>query len=179
VKIARAAHRGDGVRVGLRGPDEVAAAVDELHGSGSLLVQPHCPPGLELYIGVFPDPTFGLQLLIGAGGSCLEEFADVAVVSADRLESGIEDILRRTAVGRWLLAGVGRGLLGLDGLDGLETTAKGALCAADALGSRLVSLDLNPVVVNDRGAVVVDAKVRVAPALPANAPSSRTEDSRV
>jgi hypothetical protein len=74
------------------------------------------------------------------------------------------------------LAGVGRGLLGLDRL---EATAKGALRAADALGSRLVSLDLNPVVVNDQGAIVVDAKVRVATASRAHAPSSRTEESRV
>jgi acetate---CoA ligase (ADP-forming) len=176
VKIARAAHRGDGIRIGLRGPEEVSAAVDELSGSGLLLVQPHCSAGLELYVGVFPDPTFGLQLLIGAGGSCLEELADVAIVSADRLELGIENILGHTSVGRWLLAGVGRGLLGLDRL---EATAKGALRAADALGSRLVSLDLNPVVVNDQGAIVVDAKVRVATASRAHAPSSRTEESRV
>lgn len=175
VKVARAAHRGASVRAGLTRADEVAAAADELIPFGPLLVQPQCAPGLELYLGVFPDPTFGWQLLIGAGGSCLEQIADVAVMPADRLERGIEDSLRRTSTGRWLLGGVGRGLLALDAL---EATARGALRAADALGSRLVSLDLNPVVVNDAGAVVVDAKVRVSAAASLPSPAPRTEERR-
>lgn len=173
VKVARAAHRGDGVRVDLAGPDAVAAAAAELAPLGSLLVQPQCTAGLELYVAVFPDPTFGWQLLVGAGGRCVEQIADVAVVPAERLERGIEAALRQTVTGRWLLGGVGRALLALDAL---EATVSGALRAADVLGSRLVSLDLNPVVVNDQGAVVVDAKARVSAPPPSTPSTIQTEE---
>jgi succinyl-CoA synthetase beta subunit len=155
VKVSRALHRGPrGVRLGLGDASEVAAAYRELAAEGPVLVQRQSPPGLECYIGVRTDPVFGRLLLLGAGGPGVEELADV-VIGRDPLEPGqIRRLVESTQFGRWLTSPASRALFDIGSLVPIAAEALRALAEMPDLES----LDLNPVVVTQEGAIVVDAK---------------------
>ena len=82
-------HKSDagGVRLGLRGADEVLAAAAEIeaavtragHRLDGLVLQPMAPPGVELIVGVVHDHSFGPVLACGAGGTTAELIKDVSV----------------------------------------------------------------------------------------------------
>jgi acetyl-CoA synthetase len=120
----------------------------------AMLVERMAAPGLELLVAVRADAVVP-ALVIGLGGVWVEVIDDVAVVP---LPAGPERVLEalhglRTAP---LLTG-GRGRPALD------TAAAAALASAagDLLLERGLSLiELNPVLVYERGAVVVDAAAR-------------------
>lgn len=155
VKVSRALHRGPrGVRLGLGDASEVAAAYRELAAEGPVLVQRQSPPGLECYIGVRADPVFGRLLLLGAGGPGVEELADI-VIGRDPLEPGqIRRLVESTQFGRWLTSPASRALFDIGSLVPIAAEALRALAEMPDLES----LDLNPVVVTQEGAIVVDAK---------------------
>jgi acyl-CoA synthetase (NDP forming) len=146
-----------GVRVGLRGPQEVAAAARDLLALGeAVLVQPQTN-GVEVAVGGFRDPEAGPVTMVGLGGVAVEALGDVAF---RRAPLPAEEARRAIASLRSfpLLAGV-RGSPGAD-LD--------ALAAVVAAASHLVAsvpevaeLDLNPVFASPAGAVVADARVLV------------------
>jgi acyl-CoA synthetase (NDP forming) len=155
VKVSRVLHRGPGrVRLDLRSAGEVAAAYRELAAEGPVLVQQQAAPGLECYVGVRADPVFGRLLLIGAGGPEVEELADV-VIGRDPLDaSQICRLVASTRAGRWLASPASRALFDIGSLAGVAAKALRVL----AESPDLESLDLNPVVVTEAGAIVVDAK---------------------
>jgi succinyl-CoA synthetase beta subunit len=155
VKVSRALHRGTHrVRLGLHNADDVAAAYDELAPQGPILVQRQAAAGLEFYVGVRADPVFGRLLLVGAGGPRVEELADIAI-AREPLEPGrIGELVAATLAGRWLASPASRALLDLGSLTQVAEKALRAFAQAPGLES----LDLNPVVVNQVGATVVDAK---------------------
>jgi acyl-CoA synthetase (NDP forming) len=155
VKVSRALHRGPrGVRLGLGDASEVAAAYRELAAEGPVLVQRQSPPGLECYIGVRADPVFGRLLLLGAGGPGVEELADI-VIGRDPLEPGqIGRLVASTQFGRWLSSPASRALFDIGSLVPIAAQALRALAELPDLES----LDLNPIVVTQEGAIVVDAK---------------------
>ncbi len=155
VKVSRALHRGPGrVRLGLRSAGEVAAAYRELAAEGPVLVQPQSAPGLECYVGVRADPVFGRLLLLGAGGPAVEDLADV-VIGRDPLDaSQICQLIASTRAWRWLASPASRELFDIGSLAGVAAKALRVL----AESPDLESLDLNPVVVTEAGAIVVDAK---------------------
>jgi acyl-CoA synthetase (NDP forming) len=154
-KVSRALHRGPGrVRLDLRSADEVAAAYRELAAEGPVLVQPQSAPGLECYVGVRADPVFGRLLLLGAGGPGVEDLADV-VIGRDPLDaSQIRQLVASTRAGRWLASPASRALFDLGSLVPIAAAALRVL----AESPELESLDLNPFVVTEAGAIVVDAK---------------------
>jgi acyl-CoA synthetase (NDP forming) len=155
VKISRARHRGTHrVRLGLRNAGEVAAAYDELAPDGPVLVQRQAAPGLEFYVGVRADPVFGRLLLVGAGGPRVEELGDIAI-GREPLEPGrIRELVASTLAGRWLASPASQALFDTGSL---AQVAEQAL-RAFARSAGLDSLDLNPVVVTQIGATIVDAK---------------------
>jgi len=155
VKVSRALHRGtDRVWLGLGDADEVAAAYAELAPEGPVLVQRQAAPGLEFYVGVRADPVFGRLLLVGAGGPRVEELADIAI-AREPLEPGrIRELVASTLTGRWLASPASQALLDLGSLTQVAEKALRAFAQAPGLES----LDLNPVVVNQAGAIIVDAK---------------------
>lgn len=157
LKAARAAHRGqEGVRTGLDSPRQVTAAFAELAHLRPLLVQPEAEPGLEFYLGIAKDPTFGWQLMLGAGGHDVEELDDVAVSPLPLASRNAAGLLGATRVGRWLRSQPARRLVRLDALLGIVELAAQL---PDCLSPRVSAVDLNPVIVHQHGASVVDAKI--------------------
>jgi acetyl coenzyme A synthetase (ADP forming)-like protein len=158
------------VRVGLSGAEQVAgeaaAMADRLaregHAQPGFLVQEMAEPGPELLVGVVSDPVFGPVLACGAGGTQAELLGDVGVRICPITRSDAAETIRSLATFP-LLTGF-RGSPAAD-LAALEALLLRVSAMVDAHGE-IAELDLNPVIAGPRGAVAVDARIRIAPASP-------------
>jgi acetate---CoA ligase (ADP-forming) len=161
------AHKSEvgGVRLGLEGPEQLAAAYAELEGrlGPRVLVAAMAEPGVELALGVVVDPQFGPLVMVAAGGVLVEVLRDrrFALPPLDR-ERALA-MLDRLAV-RPLLDGV-RGGRPVD-LDAVADAAARLSVLAVDLGDRLAALDVNPLVAGPGGCLAVDALVVAASAAP-------------
>jgi len=160
-------HKSDagGVRLALDGPDavrEAARAVkDAVASSGhrleGLLVQPMTQPGVELLMGVVHDESFGPVIALGAGGTSAELLADVAVRITPLTDVDASEMLHSL-----------RSFALLEGYRGAPACDLAAvtdlllrLSALVEAHPEVAELDLNPVVASPRGAVIVDARIRL------------------
>jgi acyl-CoA synthetase (NDP forming) len=166
-----------GVRLGLSGRKAVLQGAHEmartLAAAGQthvkFLVQRMAPSGVEMLVGVVNDPSFGPVLACGAGGTATELLKDVAVRITPLT---IEDA-----------HALPRSLATFPLLDGYRGTPKLDVAALEELLLRvsqlvednpeIAEMDLNPVIVHARGVAVVDARVRLQPALPEKLPGTR------
>jgi acetyl coenzyme A synthetase (ADP forming)-like protein len=161
-------HKSDagGVRVGLDGAEAVSAAAREIAASVSraghrlegLLVQPMAEGGVELLMGVVHDESFGPVIACGAGGTGTEVLGDVAVRITPLTDIDAAEMLRSL-----------RSFPLLDGYRGAPAcdvaAVEDALLRLSALveaHAEVAELDANPVVVSPTGALIVDARVRLA-----------------
>lgn len=152
-----------GVVLNLRNDDEVRSAFAQLLTNAGLyskdarisgvLVQAMATGNVELVIGMKRDPVFGPVVMVGLGGVLIEVLKDVVFRAApvtDGEALRMLDELKSRAV--------------LDGVRGRPPVDKAALAqmisAVSTLGaaggSRLVELDLNPVMAGPKGAIAVD-----------------------
>jgi acyl-CoA synthetase (NDP forming) len=150
----------DGVRLGLAGPEQVRAAFADLAErlGGDVLVQPTVRAVAELVVGATHEPTYGPVAMLGAGGVLTDLLGDrtfrmlpVTDLDARQMVLG----LRCSPM-----------LLGYRGAEPVDVAAiEELLHRVSALATDLpevAELDLNPVMVSPNGAVVVDARVRLA-----------------
>lgn len=159
------------VLLGLRGPAAVERAADamerRLRDAGSsverFLVQAMVPEGVEMLVGLAQDPSFGPVLACGAGGTAVELMRDVSVALTPVTETEVVEMV--SSLRTYPL---------LKGFRGSPPVDVSALCSilhrVSALAEahpEIAELDLNPVLVQQRGATVVDARVRVAEPPPA------------
>jgi acyl-CoA synthetase (NDP forming) len=157
------------VRLGLA-PDEVVRAAEEMSAElaranvavAGYLVQPMVAPGIEMLIGVVNDPLFGPVVACGAGGTVVELMKDVAVRVTPLATADAHDMVRSLRTFP-LLEGY-RGRPGGD-IAALEESVLRVAAMVEA-HPEIAELDCNPVVVHERGAVIVDARVRVEAAPP-------------
>jgi len=162
-------HKSDigGIVLGITGPDQLARAWESILDNAhrrmpeavvwGAVVQEMVPPGREVIVGVDRDPTFGPLLMFGLGGIYVEVLKDVTfslcpVSKRDALEmiSGIRAY------------GLLRGARGQAPAD-LEAVAD-VLVRVSALAAdfpQIVELDINPLIVADRGGGAVAADIRI------------------
>jgi len=119
-----------------------------------VLVAPMVAGGVDLFLGVKRDPQFGPVILLGFGGILAETINDVqfALPPFDAAH------VRRCVDGmtfRPLLDGA-RASAAVD-LDGFCETAARFSAAVYALRDVISEMDVNPVIVSEKGAVAVDA----------------------
>jgi acyl-CoA synthetase (NDP forming)/GNAT superfamily N-acetyltransferase len=143
--------------------DAIAAMVDargEKPAMEGVEVQPMLR-GLEVFVGMAEDRTFGPLLAFGLGGVNVEVIRDIAFGVTPLTEADARDLIRSIR-GYPLLCGY-RGRPAAD-LAALEDIVLRVARLAEEL-PEVVELDLNPVFAGDRGAgcVVADARIRVAP----------------
>lgn len=168
-------HRSDAglVRLGVSSAAEARAVYGELAEQArqvtpsaaieGVQVQEQVPAGVEMIVGVVHDPVFGPAVLVGTGGVFAEILDDVAVRPLPLDRKDVEDMLA-SLKGSKLLAGTrGRPKANRNALVHV-VLAVASLAAACA--DWLLELDLNPVVVGPRGALVVDALVVAAQGAP-------------
>ena len=157
-----------GVMLGLK-PSAVERAATEMaeafrkagHPVTAFQVQPMIPAGVEMIVGVVQDAHFGPVLACGAGGTATELLKDVAV--------------RITPISRGEAQRMVRSLKTfplLDGYRGAPRADVGALedvllrvSALVEAHPQVAEMDLNPLIVHPRGALAVDARIRLEPSL--------------
>lgn len=122
------------------------------------LIEEMCAPGREIAIGAVRDRQFGMMIMVGLGGIFVEVLKDVSF--------RLCPITRRDALA--MLAEL-RGAALLDGVRGEKAADKNEVVelllklggehgVLSSLDAEIAELDLNPVIVHERGAMVVDAR---------------------
>jgi acetyl coenzyme A synthetase (ADP forming)-like protein len=159
------------VQLRLESPELVGRAASDMtqrllgaeYPNATFLIQEMVPHGVEMLVGVVHDAQFGPVVACGAGGVTVEILGDMGV----RLTPVTRDDAHEVVTGLKsypLLTGYrGAPMADVGALEDLVVRI-GAL--ADDL-PQVAELDCNPVVVLEHGAVVVDARIRVAPVEPA------------
>jgi acetyl-CoA synthetase (ADP-forming) len=137
---------------------ELLAAARPEDGAVAVLVAPMVKGNRELIAGLSTDPTFGMTVMLGVGGILAEAIADVVFrlvpIGRADAESMIDELTTQKLLGEL------RGEPAVD-REKLVDVLLGLSAAAEA-NSRLVSADLNPLIVVDGAPVAVDALVEVA-----------------
>jgi len=153
-----------GVRLGLAGPEQLAAAYADLAGrlGPRVVVATMAAGGVELAIGVVRDPQFGPLVMVAAGGVLVEVLRDRRFALPPVDARTARATLDRLAV-RPLLDGAGASGSPAD-LDAVAGAVVALSALAVDLGDRLVAVDVNPLVAGPAGCVAVDALVVRAPA---------------
>ena len=121
------------------------------------LVQAQAAPGLELLVGVARHPGFGPVVLVGAGGTEAELRNDLAVLVAPVSTAAATRAINRLRLAPLLHGYRGRPVLPVDRVADLVHRVSLLAIAVPELDQ----LDLNPVIVDPAGCVVVDARVAV------------------
>jgi acetate---CoA ligase (ADP-forming) len=148
------------VRLNLN-PKDVLAAAEEMRSRISsvteFLVQKMAASGTEMIVGVAHDPQFGPVVACGAGGVMVELIKDVSV--------------RLTPLSREDAAEMVRELKTYPLLEGYRGSPRRDVAALEDVILRIgalvddipaiAELDLNPVLVHEQGATIVDARIRV------------------
>jgi acetate---CoA ligase (ADP-forming) len=159
------------VRTGLASAGEVRAAFESLRArvrelvpdaaAQPIMVQRQVAPGTEVIIGITRDATLGPAILVGLGGIFTEVLRDVSVRPLPITEFDAGEMIHELK-GFLLLEGV-RGTPKADLQALTETILAVARLAADP-DTRVVELDLNPVIAGPAGCVAVDSLIVVASA---------------
>ena len=155
-----------GVRLHLQGSDAVRMAAREMeqqmsrtgHSAKGFIVQRMVEGGVEMIVGVVHDRQFGPVVACGAGGVQVELLRDVSVRLTPLSVEDAGDMIRSLKTYQ-LLTGF-RGSAACD----VKALEDGLLRVSTMVEDlpQIAELDCNPFVVLERGALVLDARVRVA-----------------
>ncbi|MEM8514089.1 acetyltransferase [Massilia sp. MP_M2] len=114
--------------------------------------------GHELIVGAALDPVFGPVLVFGQGGVAVEVQGDYSVGLPPLNLVLARDLVDRTRVARLLAGYRNRPAANLDAV--LAVLIQVSRLISDI--PEIVELDINPLVVDSRGAIVLDARMRLA-----------------
>lgn len=147
----------------VRDPDALVASYEELLQNASdagvpdldgVLVQKMADPGFEMLVGAKQDPGFGPVVMVGYGGRFVELFRDVAPGVGVLERDDVLRMLGQTHAGRVL-----EGFRGpaLDREAVIDLTIRVSRFMDER--SEIHELDLNPVLVYEKGVAIVDARL--------------------
>ena len=162
------AHKSDvgGVRLNLSTDEEIRTAYGEIMASAAsrasnprlegVTVSPMAKSGgVEVIVGVFTDPQYGPVMMFGLGGIFTEIYKDVQFCLLPASEEELWKTIR-SITGYPLIAGA-RGRLPADQA-ALVKIMKG-LSELVVNNPEIDQIDLNPVLVYDKGALAVDVRI--------------------
>jgi acetyltransferase len=116
------------------------------------------PQAHELIAGAATDPVFGPVILFGQGGLAVEVAGDHAVALPPLNNVLARELVNRTRVARQLKGYRNHPEADMDGI--LATLVQVARLVAEI--PEIVELDINPLLADRRGAIVLDARMRIA-----------------
>ena len=159
-----------GVRIGVAGDDALKGAWEEISrsveaaggrtaGTGSslegFLVCEQASAGVECIIGSVKDPQFGPAVMFGLGGIFVELIKDAAFRVLPITRQDANELIRETKSYKVLCGMRGQKRKDIEAaVDCLMNTA--ALVRDNPV---IAEIDINPLVVFERGAMVLDARV--------------------
>ena len=127
---------------------EVTMTIEPMH---------RAPHGRELLIGVVRDPVFGPAINVGLGGTLVEILGDKAVGLPPLNRSVAMRMLSRSKAGKVLKAFRNMPAVNEDAL--MHTLMRVSELVSDL--PEIVELDINPLIVDEHGVMVVDARIQV------------------
>lgn len=165
-------HKSDagGVKLHAQGAEAVRAAIDNIASQPQVraarvdgfLVEPMCAPGLEVVIGAVRDPEFGPMVMFGLGGIFVEILRDVAFRVCPITRQDAQSMLDEVRAAPLLNGARGRPAVDREAIVTLLLQLGGEDGLLMQLGDEIAEMDLNPVIIHERGATVVDARIILA-----------------
>ncbi|MBC8210159.1 MAG: bifunctional acetate--CoA ligase family protein/GNAT family N-acetyltransferase [Gammaproteobacteria bacterium] len=166
-------HKSDvgGVRLNIREPRTVRTAFREMMDSVALLspearitgatIEPMLerPHAREIIIGIVQDPVFGPVISFGTGGTAVEIFADTQVALPPLNEYLSKQLIRGTRASTFLHKFRNMPEADITQLIAVLQRVSEIACELP----EVCELDINPLLVDENGVVVVDARIVVAP----------------
>lgn len=161
-------HKSDigGVALKLEGADAIRDAAEVMHAGCAaavpdadirgFLAAPMARPGVELLVGARIDHAFGPVVTVGLGGVFVEIFRDVAIGLAPLDKDAALALLR--SLKAWPLLSGARGRAPAD-VDAAARAIAALSRFAATHRNDLVSVEVNPLVVHERGATGLDAVI--------------------
>lgn len=156
-----------GVRANLQTATEVKKAYDDIlkncakhepsAGIHGVLIQKFLPVGNEFIVGALRDPSFGPLVMVGLGGIYTELFHDTAFRLAPVSEQQAYEMLQQLKSWKLLLGMRGKGQADIAEL--ARTIVAISQLVSDC--PKVKELDLNPVLVHEKGVIIADAKIVV------------------
>lgn len=122
----------------------------------------HRPHAHELILGMAVDRQFGPFLLFGHGGTAVEVIGDRALALPPLNITLARELMSGTRVFKQLQGYRDRPATNLDGVARILVCLSQLVCDLD----EIVEIDLNPLLADANGVVVLDARIRVAPPEP-------------
>ncbi len=170
VNMPEFSHKSDigGVRLNINSVEDISHNFLEME---SLLKQQHpelsevmmtvepmykTPSGRELMIGVVRDPVFGPAISVGLGGTMVEIFRDKAVALPPLNEYMAEEMIAKTKAAKYL-----KQFRQLPAAN--QKALVNVLLNISTMVSELpeiLELDINPLIVDEHGAMAVDARIK-------------------
>ncbi|MHB1215622.1 MAG: bifunctional acetate--CoA ligase family protein/GNAT family N-acetyltransferase [Thiobacillus sp.] len=169
-------HKSDvnGVRLGLSSGQAVRSAFGEMLADvrrlrpeatlDGIVIEPMAarPHAREVLLGMTSDPVLGPVIVFGAGGVDVEAFQDRAVTLPPLNRYLAHDLIQRTRVATLLGAFRNRPPVDMDALENVLLRLSEMVCELPWLAE----LDINPLLVDEQGALALDARVIIAPRVP-------------
>jgi acetate---CoA ligase (ADP-forming) len=153
------------VKLHLNGRESVCAAAREINenlksegmSASGFVVQRMAQRGIEMLVGVVHDPQFGPVVACGAGGVQVELLKDVSVRLTPLSQEDASDMIRELKTYP-LLTGFRGGLSG-----DIVALEEGLLRVSAMVEDipQITELDCNPFLVHEKGATILDARIRV------------------
>ena len=162
-------HKSDagGIKLNLSNADEIKTAFEEIMKNAEkfaprerivgALLSTMVPPGQECIIGMIRDAQFGPVIMFGLGGIFVEVLKDVSFRVAPLADEDIDEMIREI-----------KGYKILTGVRGEKPKDVEAIKAVLAKLSEIVidnpeisEIDLNPVIVHEKGLSIVDSRVLI------------------
>jgi acyl-CoA synthetase (NDP forming) len=156
-----------GVRLHLTGATQVSVAAEEMATKlaetgqpvSGFIVQPMISGrGVEMLVGIAHDPQFGPVVACGAGGVLVELMRDVAVRLTPLTRDDASEMIRSLKSYQLLTGFRGSPLCDIAALE--ESLLRVSAMVEDL--PQIIELDCNPIVVRERGAIILDARARVS-----------------
>jgi acetyl coenzyme A synthetase (ADP forming)-like protein len=154
------------VRLHLRGEEQVRKAAFEMseklktqgQSLSGFIIQPMAQKGVEMLVGVVHDPQFGPVVACGAGGVQVELLRDVSVRLTPLAKEDAAEMIRSLKTYPLLTGFRGAPVCDVAALE--EGLLRVSALVEDI--PQISELDCNPFLVHERGATILDARIRVS-----------------
>jgi len=159
----------DGVRLGLNSGHDIRTAWREMHDTvaaarpearieGVMLERMWKPAaGRELMVGVLNDEVFGPVISVGLGGTMVEVIGDRAIALPPLNRYLVRRMIARTRAARYLESFRGKPPASMEALEDVILRVSEMVCELPSI----MEMDINPLIVDENGAMAVDARIRV------------------